>query len=168
MQHRADAIAPTLLVVLAARGFEVRQILAEHPSLRDERIAQARAHRQSPRRLRAVPASSQIRCGSLAAQRLDLAQNHAVVPPDRRRQHGELAERRRDSGARGASSASPPSDEPPIAVFAAPGSVLYVAVDERLELLDEHAAVVVGVSAAALVRAARVGVYSSTRCSPVL
>ena len=61
----------------------------------------------------------------------------------------------------------PPSDDPPIAVLRGAWECLIGSVDERLELLDEHAPVVVRVTAR-LPSAEGVGVYSSTRWSPVL
>src|SRR5262245_22447913 len=80
-QDRPDALAPAAFIVLAAARLEVHQVLRDDPALRHERVAKAariRNHVLALSRSRVDPNAQR----QLGRQRIDLAENHTVIPPN--------------------------------------------------------------------------------------
>src|SRR5262249_347309 len=136
-------------IVLATARLEVHQVLRDDPPLRHERVAKPariRNHVLALTRTRVDPNAQR----QLGRQRVDLAENYAVIPPYRWRQDRQLAERARVAQPQVQREQAAERGPAHRGVFDA-GKCAVGAVDEGFELLDEHAAVLVGMTAAALV-----------------
>jgi len=124
---------------------EIRQILAQRPAFLHERIAQQPGigHRLLTLAKTGVEPDP---LRQLARKCLDFLQDDAIIPPDGRREHGQFSKRRRILEPEMHRQQSAERRAADRGVGRA-GKGLVGLVDERLEILDEHPAVIVGPAA---------------------
>src|SRR4051812_27460796 len=91
LQDAFDACTPALLVVLAALRFEIRERVTDHPSLGDQGVAE-RARIDECIDALCRPRVEPDPQRKWPGQRLHLAENDTIVPPDGRGEDREPTE----------------------------------------------------------------------------